>query len=111
MISLSIPSYEEKMFSSECYQCIVQYDSPFGPPSDEWLYLDCIVFGLISVDTHDSFYFVLQSPCSTQGIPEFHFGKLVIACPQYVYCSIGPCQFAGTGEVEEEIMTVTEMKM
>lgn len=53
------------MFLSECNQSVIQYDSPFGPLSDEWLYMDCTVFGLISVDTHDSFYFVLQSPCST----------------------------------------------
>lgn len=55
----------QQMFSSEGSPSVIWYDSPLGPLSDEWLYLDGIVFGLISVDTHDSFYFVLQSPCST----------------------------------------------
>lgn len=107
-VPLSIPGYKEKMFSAECHQRVAQYDGPLGPGSDEWLCLDCIVFGLISVDTHDSFCSALRGPCSTSGTREFHFGKLVIACPRCVYWSTAPCRFAGRGE---EMGSVTGMGM
>lgn len=86
---LSMQYSKGKMLSSECYWSIIQYDSPFGPLSDELFCLACIVVGLISVDTHDSFYFALQNPSSTQGISDFHFGKMVIAFSVFVYHSIG----------------------